>query len=85
VILLDIHLPGIDGYEVLKRLREDPVTAAIPVVAISADAMPLDIERGFKAGFRYYLTKPINIQELIDTLSKVLPLSQQVRTPATHH
>jgi PAS domain S-box-containing protein len=85
VILLDIHLPDIDGYEVLQRLRADPATAAVPVVAISADAMPIDIERGFKAGFRYYLTKPINIQELIDTISKVLPLHQRINTPVTRH
>ena len=73
VILLDIHLPGIDGYEVLKRLGKDPATAVIPVIAISADAMPLDIERGMKAGFRHYLTKPINIEELVKVINTFLP------------
>jgi CheY-like chemotaxis protein len=75
VILLDIHLPDIDGYEVLKRLRQDPVTASIPVIAISADAMPLDIDRGLRSGFLRYLTKPINIQELIEAISSALPTS----------
>ena len=83
VILLDIHLPGIDGYEVLQRLRQDPLTAAIPVIAVSADAMPLDIERGLKAGFRHYLTKPINIGELIEVITAILPYSD-LKAPTRH-
>jgi PAS domain S-box-containing protein len=74
VILLDIHLPDIDGYEVLKRLRQDPVTSSIPVIAISADAMPLDIDRGLRSGFLRYLTKPINVQELIEAITSALPM-----------
>jgi hypothetical protein len=72
VILLDIHLPGMDGYAVLKALRADPGTCDIPVIAISADAMPLDVERGLAAGFRHYLTKPINIAELVETIGQVV-------------
>ncbi len=72
VILLDIHLPDINGFNVLSRLREDDRTRHIPVVALSADAMPLDIERAMKAGFTDYLTKPIKLDLLMQTLDKVL-------------
>jgi CheY-like chemotaxis protein len=59
VILMDINLPGISGYGALKLLRDDPATAHIPVLALSANAMPRDIEKGLEAGFFRYLTKPI--------------------------
>ncbi len=72
VILMDINLPDISGIEALGILRKDPVTAAIPVVAISANAMPHDIERGLQAGFFRYLTKPIAINEFLDTLNTAL-------------
>lgn len=72
VIILDINLPGMDGYEVLSVLKNDPATAAIPVVGLSANAMPYDIERGRKAGFFEYLTKPVDIQRLIAVLNKLL-------------
>ena len=65
VILLDINLPGIDGFEVLKRLRKNNKTCNTPVIAISANAMPKDIEKGMEAGFDDYITKPINIQALL--------------------
>jgi|GEM_PF-5508559 len=72
VILLDINLPDINGFNVLSRLKNDEATWHIPVVALSADAMPLDIERGIKAGFVDYLTKPIKLDLLLQTLDKVL-------------
>jgi len=62
-ILMDINLPGISGTEALKILQEDPMTAHIPVLAISANAMPRDIKKGLEAGFFCYLTKPIIINE----------------------
>jgi PAS domain S-box-containing protein len=68
LILLDIHLPGMDGYAVLQILQTHAETRDIPVVALSADAMPPDIERGRLAGFRHYLTKPLQINELIQVL-----------------
>ncbi len=68
VILMDINLPGISGIEALKILREDPATAHIPVVALSANAMPRDIEKGLQAGFFRYLTKPIKVNEFMETL-----------------
>jgi CheY-like chemotaxis protein len=72
VILMDINLPGISGIEALKILREDPATAHIPVVALSANAMPADIERGLEAGFFSYLTKPIKVKEFMDALDAAL-------------
>ena len=76
VILMDINLPGISGIEALKILREDPATAHIPVVAISANAMPRDIEKGLEAGFFRYLTKPIKITEFMDALDVALASGQ---------
>lgn len=72
LILLDINLPGIDGYEVLLRLRQKEVTQNIPVIAISANAMKKDIERGMAAGFDDYITKPINVKVLLDTVNNKL-------------
>ena len=72
MILMDINLPGISGVEALKVLRGDPATAHIPVVALSANAMPRDIEKGLQAGFFRYLTKPIKIMEFMDMLHVTL-------------
>jgi PAS domain S-box-containing protein len=77
VILMDINLPGISGVEALKVLRADPSTAHIPVVALSANAMPRDIEKGLQAGFFRYLTKPIKINEFMHTLDAALEFAQQ--------
>ncbi|MCB1909129.1 MAG: response regulator [Rhodocyclaceae bacterium] len=65
LILLDIHMPCLDGYQVLERLRADPALAHIPVVAVTASAMPEDVERGRIAGFDEYLTKPVDIARLL--------------------
>jgi PAS domain S-box-containing protein len=72
VILMDINLPGISGLIALGILAEDPRTASIPVVALSANAMPGDIKRGLAAGFYRYLTKPIKVDEFMDTLDSAL-------------
>jgi signal transduction histidine kinase/CheY-like chemotaxis protein len=72
VILLDINLPGMDGFEVLRRLRAEPKTASIPVIALSANAMQRDIDRGLAAGFTRYLTKPLDVGVFLDALGKVL-------------
>jgi signal transduction histidine kinase/ActR/RegA family two-component response regulator len=61
IILMDLNLPGMSGTQALRVLREDPETAAIPVIALTANAMPRDVERGLAAGFFRYLTKPIDI------------------------
>jgi CheY-like chemotaxis protein len=76
VILMDINLPGISGIEALKILREDPATAHIPVVALSANAMPRDIAKAMEAGFFRYLTKPIKVKEFMDTLNAALEFAE---------
>ena len=78
VILMDINLPGISGVEALKVLRRDPATSHIPVVAISANAMPRDIQSSLEAGFFRYLTKPIKVKEFMDTLNAALALAEEV-------
>jgi CheY-like chemotaxis protein len=72
VILMDINLPGISGIEALKILRDDPATAHIPIVALSANAMPRDIAKGLEAGFFSYLTKPIKVPEFMEALDAAL-------------
>jgi PAS domain S-box-containing protein len=72
VILMDINLPGINGIETLRLLREDPLTAQLTVVALSANAMPRDIEKGLQAGFFSYLTKPIKVPEFMAVLDAAL-------------
>ena len=77
VILMDINLPGLSGLDALKILRDDPVTAHIPIVALSANAIPRDIKKGLEAGFFRYLTKPINVDEFMDTLALALDFAEQ--------
>jgi len=72
LVLLDIQLPGIDGFEVLRRLREEPATAGIPVVAVSANAMPADRARALAAGFAEYVTKPIEMAGLLAAVDRWL-------------
>jgi PAS domain S-box-containing protein len=80
VILMDINLPGISGTQALALLAEDPLTAHIPVLAISANAMPRDIEMGLEAGFLRYLTKPINVMEFMSALDVAFESAE--RTPS---
>jgi CheY-like chemotaxis protein len=77
VILMDINLPGMSGIQALEILREDPLTAHIPVLAISANAMPHDIKKGLEAGFFRYLTKPIKVIEFMDALDMALKLAEK--------
>ncbi len=81
VILMDINLPGISGIKAMQMLRDDPTTARIPVVALSANAMPSDIEKGLEAGFFRYLTKPIKIDEFMQTLDVALKFSAAAIKP----
>jgi CheY-like chemotaxis protein len=73
---MDINLPGISGITALRILAEDPATAHIPVIALSANAMPHDIEKGLEAGFFRYLTKPIKVNEFMDTLDVTLKFAK---------
>jgi CheY-like chemotaxis protein len=72
VILMDINLPGISGTEAMKILRGDPLTSGIPIIAVSANAIPRDIQEGLDAGFFRYLTKPVKVAELLDAVNVAL-------------
>jgi PAS domain S-box-containing protein len=76
VILMDINLPGISGVEAMKILRADPLTAHIPIIALSANALAHDIERALAAGFFNYLTKPIKVNAFMDALDVALKFSK---------
>ncbi len=79
VILMDINLPGISGIEAVEIIRAEAATARIPVVALSANAMPRDIQKGMLAGFFLYLTKPIKVDEFMNTLDAALEFAGQNR------
>jgi CheY-like chemotaxis protein len=72
IILMDINLPGLNGIDALKLLANDPRTAHIPVIALTANAMPRDVEKGLAAGFFRYLIKPINIDEFTEAINSTL-------------
>jgi signal transduction histidine kinase/AmiR/NasT family two-component response regulator len=76
VILMDINLPGISGIEAMQILRADRTTAHIPIIALSANAVPRDIAKGLEAGFFNYLTKPIKVDRFMDALDAALKFSQ---------
>ncbi|OYT92963.1 MAG: hybrid sensor histidine kinase/response regulator [Burkholderiales bacterium PBB3] len=76
VILMDINLPGISGIEALHILAHDTTTKHIPVIALSANAIPRDIEKGLEAGFYRYLTKPINVHAFMEALQQALTFAK---------
>lgn len=82
VILMDINLPGISGIEAMKILSADPATAHIPIIALSANAMPSDIEKGMQSGFFRYLTKPIKVNQLMETLDIALSHEKPAKSPS---
>jgi PAS domain S-box-containing protein len=82
VILMDINLPGISGIAAMKILRADPSTAHIPIIALSANAVPRDVEDGLRAGFFNYLTKPIKVNQFMDALDVALEFSRTARGSA---
>ncbi|MGD8940862.1 MAG: ATP-binding protein, partial [Gammaproteobacteria bacterium] len=76
LVLLDITLPGMDGYEVLCKLQDSELTQHIPVIAVSANAMNRDVDRGLNAGFAHYITKPIDVNKLLSAVDHILDLKQ---------
>ena len=68
LVLVDMQLPDFDGFEVLRRLRAEPATAAIPCIALSANALPVDIARALEAGFAAYWTKPVDVDAFLSAL-----------------
>ena len=84
LILMDINLPHVNGTDALKLLRADPRTAHIPVIALTANAMPGDVERSMALGFYRYLTKPINLDEFTEAINSTLAyVAQQRRQKGT--
>jgi len=73
LVLMDLQLPGIDGVEALHRLRANPRTAGIPVVAVTAQAMKHDRERALEAGFDGYVEKPISVRAFPEQVRRFLP------------
>ena len=82
VILMDINLPCVSGTDAMRLLRADPLTADIPVIALSANAMPREVEKGMADGFFRYLTKPINIDEFCAALDTTLAYAAERRASA---
>jgi len=72
LVLMDINLPGISGFDALRIIKADPRTAAIPVIAVSAAAMPGDVRAGLEAGFATYLTKPFDVPSLLAQIRALL-------------
>lgn len=72
LILMDIQLPGMDGYEATRRLRETPETSNIPIIALTAHAMPADEQRAREAGCNGYISKPINTRNFVPQLRKYM-------------
>ena len=72
LVLMDIHLPGMNGIDALAKLRADPDTKAIPVFAFTASVMPQDRREITSAGFDGFLSKPINLKEFLETISAAL-------------
>jgi CheY-like chemotaxis protein len=72
LILLDMHLPDIDGLQLLRMLKDDAATAAVPVVVVSADAVSARIKAALEAGAEQYLTKPVNVAELLRLIDELL-------------
>ncbi|GMQ84113.1 MAG: response regulator [Gammaproteobacteria bacterium] len=77
LIVMDIDLPVMNGYKAFELLRSTPCTARIPVIALTADARKQDIEKGLKAGFEHYLTKPVDVHHFIQTVTKFLDTRHQ--------
>jgi CheY-like chemotaxis protein len=72
VVIMDINLPGMSGFDAVARLREWPETHGIPVIGLSAAALPSDTRRAQEAGFYRYLTKPVKVAELAQVLEELL-------------
>ena len=77
LVLMDIQLPDFDGITALARLREDPITRKIPVIAVSASAMPDDQQRIVASGFDAYITKPIDVKSFIQTVEKFAGIAKK--------
>jgi CheY-like chemotaxis protein/anti-sigma regulatory factor (Ser/Thr protein kinase) len=78
LVVIDINLPGIDGIELCRRLKGDPATRHIPLIALSANAMPSDVAKAQRAGFDVYLTKPLNVVQLFSEIDRMLNMRESL-------
>lgn len=76
VVLMDIMMPGMDGYETIKKIRENGATADLPVIAVTARAMKGDREKCLQAGATDYISKPVNLKELLEKIERLVSLSK---------
>ncbi|HVF11101.1 MAG TPA: response regulator [Abditibacteriaceae bacterium] len=81
LIVLDVMMPEMDGFEALKKLKEDPETASIPVIMLTAKAQDKDVFEGWKSGADLYLTKPFNPQELITFIKRIFQHQGEEKPP----
>lgn len=79
LIICDVMMPGIDGFEVVRRIRSDEANAGLPIVMLSAKAMGSDVKEGIQAGANEYVTKPFDPSELIDIVDRLLAENKRTR------
>jgi twitching motility two-component system response regulator PilG len=72
LVILDVMLPGIDGYEVCRKIKEDPANSAIPIIMLTARKNTKDMDRGLQAGAAAYITKPFKSANLVGTIERLL-------------
>jgi two-component system, OmpR family, alkaline phosphatase synthesis response regulator PhoP len=82
MVVLDVMMPRVDGFETLRRLKADPATAEIPVIMLTAKAQDADIFRGWSSGADCYLTKPFNPMQLLTFVRRILEANQELKRPA---
>lgn len=85
LILCDLQMPVVDGYQVLAQLRQHAETADIPVVAVTAFSMPNDRQKVLTAGFNGYLSKPLEPETFVAQIEEFLPAQLRLRSPSTDH
>lgn len=84
VVLLDLRMPRVDGFEVLRRLKADPVTAAVPVIVLTTTDDPREIERCYELGCNVYITKPVEYDAFIEAVRRLGFFLQVVKLPPGH-
>ncbi len=76
LILLDVMMPGMDGFEVLEKIKEDPAHVNTPIIMLTAKDQSADVLKGYQSGATSYLVKPFNLDELVETINQVLEQSR---------
>jgi len=84
VVVLDLNLPDIDGFEILRRLKEDPITRKIPVIVLTTTDNPSDVDRCYALGCNVFMTKPVGYEDFSEAIRKLGIWLSDVRTPHDH-